>query len=290
MKQFLKYLFLWIGVIVIAALILDFTYSFIYKNTAPRNKIGLAHHGKSQDYDVVFLGSSRANNHFVPQLFIDKGYKSFNYGMSGSRLEESALLLQLLLNGGSEIKNIILEVDLNINSNGFSEGTRVAFYPYLKDSQTIQSYYSHLPDFYYLNNVPFYRYLKYENKIGFREVFFSALGKKSSAMQNNGFFALNNDGKNMSYDLLNYSPKKNRGYEMIKKLCLENNIKLISVTTPMCENINDKDYFDAVVKLYPEIHNLENVVRDEKSFSSCGHMNKKGAIQFTQYILKQFFN
>lgn len=290
MKQFAKYIFIIILSLIVISYFLDFSFTYIYKNTLPRNKVALADHGEKENYDVIFLGSSRANNHFVPQLFVDKGYKSFNYGMSGSRLEESALQLQLLLEKGTHIQNIILEVDLNINSNGFSEGTRIAFYPYLKKSKSIQSYYDHLPEFQYLYNIPFYRYLKYETTIGFREVFFSALGKKASALQNYGFYALNNTGKNMSYDLSNYSPKINKGYEAIKKLCLENDIKLISVTTPMCQNINNKDYFDAVVKLYPEIHNLENVVTDEKCFSSCGHMNKKGAIQFTQYILNQFFH
>ena len=43
------------------------------------------------------LGSSRANNHFVPQLFIEKGFKAYNYGMSGARLQESALMLQLMI-------------------------------------------------------------------------------------------------------------------------------------------------------------------------------------------------
>lgn len=289
MKQFLKYSAFLILLIVGLLFIADNLYTFVYRKSLPRNKISLAYNGKPQEYDVIFLGSSRANNHFVPQIFIDQGFKSFNYGMSGSRLEESALLLQLLLEKGNEIKNIVLEVDLNINSNGFSEGTRVAFYPYLKDSETISNYYQSIPDYRQLYYVPYYRYLKYESRIGFRETFFTAIQQPTKYMQFHGFNGLTTTGKNMSYDLSDYSPKRNEGYELIKHICEKHKINLISVTTPMCENIKNKAYFDAVVKLYPEIHNLENAVANEDCFSTCGHMNEKGARQFTQIIFDKFF-
>lgn len=289
MRKFISYLFILLATSFLLLCILDFLYTIIYENSVPRNKISLAHHGKIKNYDVVFLGSSRANNHFDPKLFIAKGYKSFNYGMSGSRLEETALQLQLLVDRGTKIKNIILEVDLNLNSNGCSEGTRALFYPYIKNSKSISHYYEHLDDFKSIYNFPFYRYMRYDAKIGFRELYFSALRKETSSMQSYGFYALKNKGKNLEYDLSDYSPKPNKGYEEIKQICSACKINLIAVTTPMCENIKNKDYFNEVVKLYPEIHNLENVVTDENSFSSCGHMNKQGATQFTNYILDNFF-
>jgi hypothetical protein len=37
----------------------------------------------ARKYDVVILGSSRANNHFVSELFEKQGLETFNYGMSG---------------------------------------------------------------------------------------------------------------------------------------------------------------------------------------------------------------
>ena len=49
------------------------------------------------------------------------------------------------------------------------------------------------------------------------------------------------------------------------------------------------DYFEKVNKLYPEIHNYENVVLDDKYFSSCGHMNDMGAKLFTAKVIEDFF-
>lgn len=224
MKRFLLYLLkVFIGFIAVLYL-LDYAFTAGYVNSRPRNKIALAYAGKPENYDVIFLGSSRANNHFVPQLFIDNGYSAYNFGMSGSRLEESALLLELLLANGTKIKNLIVEVDLNINSNGFSEGTRAYFYPYLKESAQISDYYKNIEDFDELYYLPFYRYLKYDAKIGARELFFTVAERPSKSLQSHGFYPLKGKGKNMKYDLSKYSPKRNKAYETIKAICKSNGI------------------------------------------------------------------
>ena len=62
-------------------------------------------------------------------------------------------------------------------------------------------------------------------------------------------------------------------------------INLIVITTPMCKNTVNRNYFNELKKRYPEIHNFENVVTDDKYFSSCGHMNVDGARIFTKQII-----
>ena len=81
----------------------------------------------------------------------------------------------------------------------------------------------------------------------------------------------------------------NKYYEEIKRICKTNNIKLIAVMTPMCENVVGMNYFEKVQKAYPEIHNYENAVMENKYFSSCGHMNDSGARMFTARIINDFF-
>ena len=81
----------------------------------------------------------------------------------------------------------------------------------------------------------------------------------------------------------------NKYYEHIKQICKENKINFIAVSTPMCKNTKGISYFEKVKKQYPEIHNYENVVTEDKYFSSCGHMNDNGARLFTARIIKDFF-
>jgi hypothetical protein len=257
-----------------------------------RGKIDYVYNSKNQDYDVVILGSSRANNHFVAQMFEDKGLKTFNYGMSGGHLFEASLLLKLMVERHYKIKNVILEADLNLSNDHQSEGVAAKFLPYLHQSETIATHFEHEKDFKELYYIPFYRYIKFDARIGFREMFFKVIHKKTTHLNNLGYYPLGkNPNANMKNNLVDLKPlKHNQYYEEIKQICKVNKINFIAVMTPMCENTKGINYFEKVQKLYPEIHNYENVVAEDQYFSSCGHLNDTGARLFTARILKDFFN
>lgn len=291
MKQFFIYIAKIFFAIAISAIVLDLAYSYVYLKTEKRNKIVNIYNTKSKNFDIVILGSSRANNHFVTQLFNDKGLKSFNYGMSGSSLEESVLMLKLMLERNYKIKNIIVEVDLNLSSNGFSEGTRARFMPYLHYSNVIKQHYKNrIPNFNTLYYVPFYRYVNYEAKIGFREMFFSAINKKSNDLDQFGYYPLLSQTNDMKYDLSKRKPIRNIAFDEMKQICKNNNINLIAITTPICQNTVNFNYFKQIKEVYPEVRNYEQVIQEDRYFSSCGHLNDKGAKLFTQHIIKDLFN
>jgi hypothetical protein len=289
MKNFLFFVLKILVITIVIAVILDLIYSNVFLMSNNRSKIGYIYNSNPKDYDVVILGSSRANNHFVSQMFEDKGLKTFNFGMQGSKLFESDLVLKLLLEKKNKIKNVIIDVDVTLKSENNSEATVLKFYPYLKSSPAIQTHFGDLPDFNFNYFVPFYRYAKYETKIGFREMIFSCLNKKSKELYFGGYSALEKNKNKLEESLSGISPKRNQYYEEIKRICRANKINLIAVMTPMCENTKGINYFDKVQKLYPEIHNYENVVIEDKYFASCGHMNDEGARLFTARILKDFF-
>lgn len=284
MNNFFNYILKILFVLILSASVLDFIYTKVYASSKERNKIQAVLNGPKTNFDVLILGSSRANNHIVTSVFTKNHIKAFNYGMSGSSLEESALLLELMIEKKWELKNVLLEVDLNVNSESYSDGTRALFMPYFRNS-IISNYYHASENFNPLYYIPFYRYVAYETKIGVREMFFSIIKKKSNSLQNGGFYPLVNIGKNMKYDLTKYSPKPNKNYQKIKDLCRMNAINLIVITTPMCENTSNRKYFKELKKMYPEIHSFENVVTEDKYFSSCGHMNVDGATIFTKKII-----
>ena len=199
--------------------------------------------------------------------------------------------VEVVLEKKYTIKNIILEVDLNINSEGYSEGTRARFMPYLKSNETVANYYNEIiPEFKSLYYLPFYRFIRNDAQIGFRQMFFSMINKPSADLLNEGFYALQGEGQNMKYDLTKYAPKRNKDYELIKNLCKTNNINLIVVSTPMCSSVKGIRYFEKIKNIYPEVHNCEHYVTEDKYFSSCGHMNEAGARVFTAKIIEDFFS
>jgi hypothetical protein len=276
----------------VIAIALDFIYTAVYLQSNNRGKIDHVYNSKNENYDVIILGSSRANNHFVAQMFEDKGLKAFNYGMSGGHLFEASLLLKLMVERDYKIKNLILETDLNLSNEHQAEGISAKFLPYLHNSETIATHFKLENDFRELYYIPFYRYIKLGTVIGFREMFFQAIHKKTSHLDNLGYYPLGKKpNANMKNNIANLKPlAHNKYYEEIKQICKDKKINLIAVMTPMCENTKGINYFDKVQKLYPEIHNYENVVIEDKYFSSCGHMNDTGARMFTARIIKDFFN
>lgn len=288
MKKFLIFIAKLLFITVLSAVLLDVIYTVVYLKTSDRNKITYVYSSKAKNFDVVFMGSSRTQNHMVAKLFNDKGITAYNFGMSGSKLDETALLLKLMLEHNYKIKNCFLDIDLNLNSNSKSEGTKALYMPYLHNSETIRNHYKNRKEYSKLLYIPFYRYIKNDVKIGFREMLFSMTNKKSNSLENFGYFALKGNGKNMSYDLSNYSPKRNFAYEEIKLICKNNNIHLIAIATPMCQQCSSDTYYKSIKSIYPEVYNYESKVTDDANFASCGHMNVKGANMFTTIILNDF--
>ena len=286
MKRFLKQTLLFLVILFAASLLLDVIYTAIITHSVERNKIENVINIKNKKYDVIFMGTSRANNHFVTKVFEDKGYKAFNYGMSGAHLFETSLLLKLMVTNKYEIKNLVLEADLSICNEKRDEGTTARFMPYIHRNEIIKKHYENEIDFYETYYLPFYRYIKFDNKIGFRELYDVATKKPTNSLHNKGYYPLFNNKKgNMKNDISSLKPIRNKYYEEIKQICKQNNIKLTVVMTPMCENTKGLDYFEKVHQLYPEIHNFENAITDDKYFSSCGHLNDEGAKKFSKILI-----
>ena len=291
MKNFLIHTAKILVITILITIVLDVIYTCIFLQSANRGKIETVFNSKAQKLDVVILGSSRANNHFVGQMFEDKGLKTFNYGMSGGHLFEASLLLKLMIERKYEIKNVILEADLNLSNDQEAEGISAKFLPYIHNSKVIKDHFASQDNFHQLYYIPFYRYIKYDGKIGFRESYKIVKQEKTNALDNLGYYPLvKHKNGNMKNNIANLKPlPHNKYYEEIKKICKDNHINFIAIMTPMCENVVGMNYFGKVKKVYPEIYNYENVVVENKYFSSCGHMTDTGARMFTARIIKDFF-
>ena len=291
MKKFLIYLGKILVLTFLIAALLDGLYTYVFLQSKKRGKVESVVNSKPQNFDVLILGSSRANNHFVSQLFEDKGLKTFNYGMSGGHLFEASLMLKLMIEKKYKIKNVILEADLNLSNDKKSEGVSAKFLPYIHNSEIIKAHFASQDNFNEFFYIPFYRYIKFDSKIGFREIYKIVKNEKNNSLDNLGYYPLEkHKNGNMKNNIVKLNPlPHNKYYEEIKNVCKVNNINFIAVMTPMCENVKGMNYFEKVKKAYPEIHNYENTVVEDKYFSSCGHMTDAGARIFTARILNDFF-
>ena len=287
MKSFFLFICKISLVLLLSAFALDFIYTSVFVQSETRNKVENVINSKPQKYDVIILGTSRANNHFVSEMFEKEGLKTFNYGMSGAHLFETSLLLKLMIERGWEIKNIIVETDLNLSNEKRDDGTFGRFMPFMHKSKIITEHFKNEPDFTELYYVPFYRYIQFDEKVGFRAWYKTLIDEPTNSLANNGYYPLGfNPKANMKNNIESLVPLRNRYFEEIKQICKANHINLIAVTTPMCSNVKGMDYFKKVKALYPEIKEYEHVVAGDEYFSSCGHLNDKGARLYTAKIVE----
>ena len=290
MQKFITLVYKILLTLLVLLIVLDWGYTTVYLHSSHRGKVEKVFNSKSKNYDVVILGSSRANNHFVSELFEKKGLKTFNYGMSGAHLFEASLMLKLMAERNYKIKTLILEADLGLCNEKESDAIAAKFLPYIHHSEVIKDHFSKQENFNELYYIPFYRYVDFDALIGFREMYNTAMAKPTNILDNLGYHPLtSNKPGNMKNDIRALKPIRNKYYEEIKQICKQNNYNLIAVMTPMCSNVKGLDYFEKANQIYPEIHNLENVVQGDQYFSSCGHMNDVGARLFTSIVINRFF-
>jgi hypothetical protein len=290
MKKFITLAAKILLTILVLVILLDWVYTTVYLHSFDRGKVEKVFNSKARNYDVLILGSSRANNHFVPELFEKKGLKTFNYGMSGAHLFEASLMLKLMAERNYKIKTVLLEADLGLSNEKESDAIAAKFLPYIHHSETIKKHFLQHENFNELFYIPFYRYVDFDALIGFREMYNTATDKPTNILDHLGYHPLGKKPGNMKNDIRALKPIRNKYYEEIKQICKQNHYNLITVMTPMCSNVKGLDYFEKANKIYPEIHNLENVVQGDQYFSSCGHLNDTGARMFTTTIIKRFFN
>jgi len=293
MKRFLKKIALFIIATFVLLFLLDIIYTTIYSTSIIRNKVEFVLNQSPKHYDVIFLGSSRAENFLMPEIFMNQGLSVYNLGMSGSNLFENSLLLKLFFEKGNTTDKILLQLDLNFQSEEPAEGVTALFLPYLPINNTIYNHYSEVNainslEYKYL---PFYRYLSFDAKIGFREMIMTASNKESKFLKTNGFVPLEGElNRYNKYDLPKEANKKNKYYDQIKELCKINKVQLISFISPMCSHVRNGDFFSKLKQNVPELFDYSGIIKEDSLFASCGHLNEAGARIFTKILLKDHFS
>ncbi len=156
MKNFLFYVFKMLALTLVLMPLTEKVYSYAYLQSNKRSKISFIYNSPPTNYDVVILGPSISNNHFMTEMFIDKGLKIFNFGMRGSKIFESDLVLKLLLEKRNKIKNVIIDIDVILKSENKSDRTFLKFLPYFNEFHVIREHFKKLDDFNSFYYIPFY--------------------------------------------------------------------------------------------------------------------------------------
>lgn len=289
MRRFLKHIALIVSVLIAGMYLLDYIYTLVYNNAKPRSKVAYILKEENSPVDYTFIGSSRVEN-YIDAATIEKetGRKAINLGVQAAIVDDYFLLFDLALKKGIIKDTVFIQLDYAYNVNGTSSILKSALMPYIHNPK-IDSYIKERdPDYYKLKYIPFYRYLVYEYKIGFREIFLSTVRKKSNVDFSNGYIPrYGTSGEPMKGRLPNKLEATNTGVEAINALAKEHQITIIYFIAPLCNETLNLDFAEKLEQRIPGFKNYARLYENNNEFFyNCTHLNNKGAQQFSKQIAK----
>jgi len=288
MKNFVIYISKIIGGLILIICLCDIAYTVIYRNSNPRNKIQTIFYLENKHFDLAFFGSSRTENNIDCEV-IEKitGKSCINLGMAGASMGDIYYLMKLANKNKLKFDQVYLQLDYNYNqesleTTSYFEGILA---PYPKNL-FIKSY---IPDFPYEDNMklfPFYRYMKNDKVIGFREIIFSLFNKKPGFNPQNGFLPQLGNGLLIAGNFPTEIIYNNKALGKMKTL-FQNNVQFKFFTAPYCHLVNNREFIDRLKEQEPTLYNFVNIFDNKPEyFFDCGHLNEEGAKEFSKILGK----
>lgn len=292
MKEFILYILKIVAVFVLGFLLLEQVYDRVFANGIIRSKLQKVLSLEEGDYsEYVFLGSSRTENNIDCEIIEELTGKScINLGISGSTLQDSYVLLKLLIENGVTLEHVFVQVDYSYNENEakLSPAFKATLIPYRK-IPAIREELIQEEDGPFILNFPFYGYLKYEKVIGIREIFNQLIRNETGRNYDNGFLPLTGNGKKLYGSLPSEVAEKNMTLLKMDQLISKNDENLYYFFAPYCSEVKNRDYAVKLQKKLPGMFNYVSLFDSKEEFYvDCGHLNITGAKKFTKIFIEDF--
>lgn len=286
MKKFVKYIFGLVFILVAFIYVLDFIYNSVYKNGGYRNKVMWMHDIKDESLDYVIFGSSRANNFVIPILIFDRtGKHGLNLAIQASGPLEIELAVREYLKQNTA-KRFFIQVDSWYNKENPDITGQLSWLPYIVNDEIYQVFKPYGKEYWFYKNFPFYRYQKFDSRIGYRNVLLSGLNKSIDYSHSQGYTEITGKLKKDKPYKFSLLDKPNPHFFRINEICKENDIEVVYFTSPI---YRPEGSFNVLKKYLPNYYDFSNEFQNREMFSNPDHMNKKGAIAFTNMLVDLFF-
>jgi hypothetical protein len=272
---------------------LDKGYSYAFKNGEPRDKISYILSLENKKIDYIFLGSSRVDNFIDSEIIESKtGKSTINLGVQGAKLDDFYLILQLLKKQNIQSETVFIQVDYIFNMKGSSKILESFLMPHIDIVEFSEYIQKRDEDYFKLKYIPFYRFLAYDHKLGFREFFNTAIHKKSTIDFKNGYFPkYGSSGEPLKSGLPEMVVDNNETFNAINKFAKENSIKVVYFMAPFCANTSNLDFPKKLKEKIPSLLDYTSMFSNNNEyFFNCSHLNDTGAKVFSEFFADQILD
>jgi hypothetical protein len=257
---------------------------------------------EANDYDVLFLGSSRVEMHYNTKLFDSlTGKKSINLGLAGASPELAFAALRMYLENSRAPKLLFYEVDYHsIKTDGKEIKDFNNYFPFLSDPK-LRSHLNNMDDrmnHFYYNPYYSWPYTGFKNiSTGIHN--WLGIANLTDSLYHKGYM------KEVLRAPLNYLPTQrsytyfhpnNRSYlDSIILLCEKKRIDISLITSPMfaggeLEVVNRQEIIRQINNIAKIHHisyfNLSSLpfCNQRLLFADHYHLNYAGSLKFTPYL------
>jgi len=295
-----KRIFINIIIVVVIVFVLDYAIGsalryFYFKETSGVH-YRTTYAMESADAEVLVFGSSRANHHYVPEIFEDSLKKTFyNTGRDGIEMfYHTALLKSILKRYKPQI--IILDYAGTFDKSDAAYDRLTALLPYYKTHEEVR-------DIAELKS-PFEKFKLMSQIYPFNsEVLAIAMGNlesnKKRKSDNKGYVALNKEWQNEIDSVGNIKkyetdPVKIAVFKEFLSLAKNSGAEVFVIYSPVFKKTNMNQEID----ICKEICDAENIpfwdysrdstfLSNKKLFQDVEHLNNAGAVLFSDFIVKR---
>lgn len=287
MKRFNIYIGLLLASVIVLAIVFDMAYTYVYNNGTHRNKLMWVREMNNQQVDFIVLGSSRANNHIDPvQIHNATGKNGFNLGVNGfSAFESHLMLIQFLKK--NKTKEVYVQVDSRYRQDEPDPIGSKVWLPFIYEDYIYNEFKSFGSEFKCYKQVPFYRYQKFESRLGYRDVVTSFMGKGFDYEPLSGYtprYATLKEDKPYNRD--KYIIQENTQINKIIERCNKEGVEVFFFTSPIYRFEGD---ITPLGKYLPNYHDFKDSIGERKLFGDQVHLNAQGAAHFTDMFIDNYF-
>lgn len=286
MVKFFKLLICILLGLVVLAYGLEWFYTYSYKYPVnPRNKVSWLNKLEPKKYDYALFGSSRCLNTVNP-IQVDKatGLSGINMAYNGSNPFEIKLMVKQFVEKFNP-KKIFVQVDDRFDRERNDPTSSIFWVPEIDNEYIYKEFRERDSLAWYYRNIPFYKYLLYESKIGVRDVSLSYV-KNNKFEQFKGFVPTQGSLKNFEHKKKSFPDRQNIHLSEIVDICQKENIEVYFFTAPYFEFELDTK---TINKYLPDYKDFSMVINEKKLFHDQGHLNAEGAEKFTDIFIKEYF-